>query len=111
MSLYSDDRRKRKWDNPDSSPSKSRSSGRDRDDRDHSDRDRDSRYESSRYDDGRGSTSSSHRDRHSDRRSSSPQPPREPRKHSSRTPAAPLDPAAAAGQSPLYSLLLTFVFC
>jgi hypothetical protein len=98
MSLYSDDRRKRKWDAPDSSPGKSRSSGRDRDERDRSDRDRDSRHESSRYDDRHGgSSSSSHRERHSsDRRSASPQPSREPRKHSSRT---SIDPAAAAGQS------------
>ena len=100
MSLYSDDRRKRKWDNQDSSPRKSR---RDHDEHDRFDRDRDNYDQSSRHEDRHGS----HRDRdgrHGDRRSSSPQPSREPRKHSSssRAPSAPLDPAAAAGPFPLH---------
>src|SRR5271163_1627072 len=102
MSLYSDDRRKRKWDNNDSSPSRPRRDDRDRDyDRD---RERD-RHEtsSSRYDERHGS-SSSHRDRDhrhgSDRRSASP-PSRDSKKSSSRS--EPLDPAAAAGIPPLSS--------
>jgi len=90
MSLYSDDRRKRKWDSNDSSPSRPR-----RDDRD-GDYDRD-RHETSRYDERHGG-SSSHRDRDhrhgSDRRSASPSP-RDSKKSSSRS--EPLDPAAAAG--------------
>ena len=107
MSLYSDDRRKRKWDNPETSSSPHKSSRTDRDsdrDRDH-DRERD-RYES-RHEDRH---SSSHRDRdgrHGNsttekRRSASPpSAPREPRKSgggggSSRD-KPPMDPAAASG--------------
>jgi hypothetical protein len=103
MSLYSDDRRKRKWDTHDSSPSKPRPS-RDDGERSSSTRDRGSdRYESgsSRHDE-RASSSSGHRDRgdrRDDRRSASP--PRGPRDASkkSRGSGAPPDAAAAAGTS------------
>jgi hypothetical protein len=110
MSLYSDDRRKRKWDNQDSSPSKSRSSGRDYEDRSR-DRGDGDRHES-RYEERRGSSQTGYnregdtRDRR-DRRSASPVS-RDPAKKSSSSRNGPNDPAAAAGFYFLLFQCLTF---
>jgi hypothetical protein len=105
MSLYSDDRRKRKWDTQDSSPSKSRPSREDGDRSGSSHRDRSDRYEagSSRRDDRTPSSSSGYRDRgdRTDKRSASPpRGPRDTSKKSSRGTGAPTDAATAAGKSP-----------